>query len=292
MRKLRFTEFKSVSIIRLFHYCLLALCVSIGSLTVAGCANKASQPNQTLLNRPNTIFASSYDGLDNQPSLDPQRTSGIGTTRPVRAIEYTAYGLDGAIMWVTTADVIKPANADWLADYGMPTGPWRKMEFESGYACYTEPLNIKGNIIRYRVTGTRDGGRAGEHQLTLTVNNHDTLQEAKRVFLEKVEVLYNRIDGAMEPVIRHRILNEHFVYSLDDQTASGRFRAADRWQPAPDPGFKYHGLKTDYETLPFDHGGNAYSAYLIIYREPLTEDGYQWGDPFVIRVIFQPRYYP
>ena len=69
-------------------------------------------------------------------------------------------------MWVTTADVIKPANADWLADYEMPTGPWRKMGFHHDYACYTEPLNIKGNIIRYRVTGTRDGGRAGEHQLT------------------------------------------------------------------------------------------------------------------------------
>ena len=292
MRKLKFTAFRNISTIGLFRHCLLALWVSIGSLIVAGCASKASKPNQTLLNRPNTIFANSYDGLDNQPPLDPQRTSGIGSTRPVRAREYAAYSLDGAIMWVTTADVIKPANADWLADYEMPTGPWRKMEFHHDYACYTEPLSIKGNIIRYRATGTRDNGRAGEHQLTLTINNHNTLQEAKRVFLEKVEVIYNHIDGAMEPVIRHRILNEHFVYSLDDQTASGRFRTADRWQPAPDPGFKYHSLKTGYWTLPFDHGGNAWNAYLSIYREPLTDDGYKWGDPFVIRVIFQPRYYP
>ena len=288
MRKLRFTRFKSVSIIGLFHYCLLGL----GSLTVAGCANKPSQPNQTLLNRPNTIIAKSYDDLDNQPPLDPQRTSGVGIIRPVRALEYKAYSLDGAIMWVRTADVIKPANADWLANYGMPTGPWRKMEFDSDYACFSEPLNIKGNIIRYRATGSRDNGRVSKHQLTLTVNNHNTLQEAKRVFLEKVEVIYAHIDGAMEPVIRQRILNEQFVYSPDDRTTPGQFRAADRWQLAPDPGFKYHRLKTGYWTLPFDHGGNAWNAYLSIYREPLTEDGYKWGDPFVIRVIFQPRYYP
>ena len=297
MRKLKFTACRNISTIGLFHHYLLVLCVSIGSLAVTGCANKASKPNQTLLNRPNTIIARSYDDLDNHPPLDPQRTSRIGTTRPVRAIEYTAYGLDGAIMWVTTADVIKAANADLLADYGMPTGRWQKMEFDSGYACFSEPLNVKGNIIRYRATGTRDGGRAGEHQLTLTVNNHNSLPEAKRVFVEKVEAICNYIDGGMEPVIRHRILNEQFVYRPDDQTASGRLRAADgwttdQWQPAPDPGFRYHRFRTHYWRLPFDHGGNAYTGDVSLHREPLSENGYKWGDPFVIRVIFKPRYYP
>ena len=289
MRKLRFTEFGNVSTIGLFHYCLMALYLCIGSLTVAGCENKASQPNQTLLNRPNTVIVDHHEDFRNIP-LDPQTTS-VWVIRPVRYPEYSAYGLDEATTkWVRTADVIKPVTADWLTDYGMPTGQWRKMEFDSDYVCFSEPLNIKGNVIRYRATGGRDGGVASEHQLTLTVNNHDTLQEAKRVFLEKVEVIYNHIDlnSEIEPVIQQRILNEQFVYPSDDQMVPGRFRAADPWQPAPDPDFKYHRFENQHWIIPFDHGGGMYSGSVGIRREPLSENGYKWGDPFVIRVLLRP----
>ena len=275
MRKLRSTEFKSVSIIGLFHCCLLTLCASIGSLTVAGCASKASKPNQTLLNRPNTVVVKDHDDFKNHP-IDPQTTS-VWVTRPVRVAEYSAYGwLGNATMWVRTADVVKPVTADWLADYGMPTGPWQKMEFESDYVCFSKPLNIKGNVIRYRAKGNRYAGEAYEHQLTLTVNNHDTLQEAKRVFIEKVEGLYK----PMEPVIRHRILNEQFVYP-----------SAKRWQPTPDSDFKYHSFENHHWKIPFDHGGGHHDR-LSIWREPLSENGYKWGDPFVIRVILEPHIFP
>lgn len=286
MRKLRSTASKSVSTIGLFHCCLLALCVSIVNLTVTGCAGKASKPNQTLLNRPNTFVEKYLDDLDNHP-IDPQIAS-ISISRPVRVAEYSAYGWVGnATMWVSTADVIKPANADLLADYGMPTGQWRKMEFESDYVCFSEPLNIKGNVIRYRARGGRGGGEAYEHQLTLTINNHDTLQEAKRVFIEKVEGLYQ----PMEPVIRHRILNEQFVYPSGDKLVRGRFRAAEQWQPAPDPGFRYHSFQNQHWEVPFDHGGGRHDK-LSVWREPLSENGYKWGDPFVIRVIYKPHIFP
>ena len=289
MRKLRFTEFESVPIIGLFHYCLMALSLYIGSLTVAGCENRASKPNQTLLNRPNTVIVNDHDDFKNHP-IDPQITS-VWIIRPVRYPEYSAYGLDeGTTKWVRTADVIKPATADWLADYGLPTGQWRKMDFDSAYVCFAEPLNIKGNVIRYRATGSRDGGVASEHQLTLTVNNHDTLQEAKRVFLEKVEVIYKHIDwnSEIEPVIRQRILNEQFVYPSDDQMVPGRLRVPDPWQPAPDPDFKYHRFENQHWIIPFDHGGGMYRGSVGIRREPLSENGYKWGDPFVIRVLFRP----
>lgn len=288
MRKLQSATFRDVSIIRLFRCYLLVLCVSSGSVIVAGCASKESQPNQTLLNRPTTVIVDFYEDFRNHP-IDPQITS-VWTIRPVRYPEYTAYALGDTTMWVRTADVIKPITANWLADYGMPTGRWRKMDFDWYYVCFSEPLNIKGNVIRYRVKGGREGGMAGEHQLTLTVNNHDTLQEAKRAFLEKVAVLYKHIDWNtdMEPVIRHRILNEHFVYSSDDQTVPGQFRDADSWQPAPTPNFKYHSFEEQRWVIPFDYDGGMYNATISILREPLSENGYKWGDPFAIRVIFKP----
>ena len=308
MRQLRFTAFGYVSIIGLFHYCLLALYVSIGSLTVTGCASK---PNQTPLNRPNTVIANDQENLNTRP-IDPQ-IAHISVTRPVRAAEYSAYGLgESPKKWIRTADVIKPVTANWLADYGLPTGRWRKMEYDSDYTCFSEPLNIKGNVIHYRVRGNRDGGETHEHQLTLTVNNHDTLQEAKRVLIEKVEVLYKRMarNSDIEPGIRQRILNEQFVYP-----------SAKRWQPAPDPGFRYHRC---YEipkwTIPFDHGGVKHShfskhslfittedghkwgnlsdhgdvshTHLTIRRAPLSENGYKWGDPFMMQVIFEPHNFP
>ena len=308
MRKPRFTELRSGSTIGLFHHCLLILCFSIGSLIVAGCGSK---PNQTPLNRPNTVIANHQEALKTRP-IDPQ-IAHISVTRPVRTAEYSAYGLgDAQTKWIRTADVIKPAPADWLADYGMPTGQWRKMEYDSDYVCFSEPLNIKGNIIRYRVKGSRDGGEVSEHQLTLTVNNQDTLPEVKRVFIEKVEVLYKHMarNSDIEPVIRERIVNEEFVYP-----------SAKRWQPAPDPGFTYHSCYgIPIWTIPFDYEGVKHShfskhslliktedgnrwgnlsdygdvshTHLTIRRAPLSEDGYKWGDPFMIRVIFEPHNFP
>ena len=104
--------------------------------------------------------------------------------------------------WICTADVIKPVHADWLADFGMPTGIYCKRLYDNGYECFSRPLQIKRNIIRFRVAGDRDSVTY-EHQLTLTVNNHDTLQEAKHVFLEKVEVIYKQINWGldMEPLL-------------------------------------------------------------------------------------------
>ena len=206
-----------------------------------------------------------------KPAQSTQQIAHISVTRPVRAAEYSAYGLgESPKKWIRTADVIKPVTADCLADYGLPTGRWRKMEYESDYTCFSEPLNIKGNVIRYRVKGTRDGGETHEHQLTLTVNKHDTLQEAKRMLIEKVEVLYKHMarNSDIEPGIRQRIMNEQFVYPSEK-----------RWQPAPDPGFRYHRCYGIPKwTIPFDYEGVKHSHFSKHSLLITTEDGDKWGN--------------
>ena len=180
--------------------------------------------------------------------------------------------------WIRTADVIKPMRADILADNGMPTGIYRKQLFSQDYECFAEPIKVKGNIIRFRVTGDRDG-TLSEYQLTLTVKNHATLAEAKQAFIEQVEIIYKHIncDLDLEPVIRQSILNEKFVYSKE------------RWQPEPNPDFRYHRFENHFWKTPlspeveYSTGGS-----IEIWREPLSENGYRWGDPFVLRVILKP----
>ena len=272
---------------RLFYIglgCLMATLV--WAITAAVVPEDGSPtPNQTMRNRPNTVLVYHHDDFKNYP-LDPQLKS-VWVIRPIRWLESAAYGLDeNRFNWVRTADVIKSFEADWLADVGLPTGIWRKMDFEADYACYAEPLNVKGNTIRYRVKGDRHGDY-GDHQLTLTVNRHDTLKASKAVFIEKVKTLYKKMNWGleMEPDIEQQIRCEPFFYedSGSDKTL---------WQEQPDPNFTAHKFPTHHWKTPLNHEVVGERGYLRITREPLTENGYRWGDPFVIRVISHSYTYP
>ena len=270
----------------LFYYLLLLLCVSVVSLTSTGCGSKT---NQTIYNRPNTVI---YDHIHDPPNFpkDPQLRS-VSVVRPLKIDESVNKDLD---QWVWTADVIKPVHADLLADKGLPTGIYRKQLFSNAYECVAQPIKVKGNIIRFQVTGDRDG-TVNEYQLTLTAENHTTLAEAKQAFLERVEVLYKHINWGvdMEPVIRQSILYEKFAYPSDDETVPELLRIAERRQPEPDPNFKYHSFDNQRWTTPLNYDvEETIGGRLRIWREPLTENGYRWGAPFVIRVILEPYGYP
>ena len=254
------------------------LALLIFAILILGCGSK---PNQTVYNRPNAVFVWHHEDFENY-SIDSQLNS-VAVSRPLRSDEeWAGYPED---KWIRTADVIKPMESDILADKGLPTGIYHKQLFSSDYECFVEPLKVKGNIIRLRVTGSRHGG-VNEYQLTLTVKNHATLAEAKQALLERVNFLYDRFNWGfdMHPVIRQRILYEAFVYPSDQE----------RWQAAPDANFKYHQC-TNYNwmTPPNDNieepPVEAPGGWIYIAREPLSENGYRWGDPFVIRVMFAPH---
>lgn len=263
----------------------IALTCLVATLFWTIAAGVVTPPNQTMHNRPNTVLVYHPDDFENYP-LDPQLKS-VWIIRPIRMLEYAAYGLaENRFNWVRTADVIKSFEADWLADSGLPTGVWRKMDFEADYACYAEPLNVKGNTIRYRVKGSRHGGYS-DHQLTLTVNRHDTRKAAKERFIETVKTLYKKINWGleMESDIEQKIRHELFFYEnsgLDNSV----------WQERPDPNFTAHTLNSHHWTTPLNHEEVGPRGYLSIRREPLTENGYKWGDPFVIRVLISSYAYP
>ena len=122
--------------------------------------------------------------------MDPQLNS-VWVIRALRSDEEWAGYPD--TKWIRTADVIKPMQANILADKGMPTGIYRKQLFSSDYECFAEPIKVKGNIIRFRVAGLRSG-TISEYQLTLTVKNHATLAEAKQALIERVEIIYKHIN--------------------------------------------------------------------------------------------------
>lgn len=263
----------------------IALTCLVATLFWTIAAGVVTPPNQTMYNRPNTVLVYHPDDFENYP-LDPQLKS-VWSIRALHPFEYAAYGWDeNQFNWVRTADVIKSFEADWLADSGLPTGVWRKMDFEADYACYADPLHIEGNIIRYRVTGDRGGGY-GTHQLTLTVNRHDTLKAAKERFLEKVKTLYKKMNWGleMESDIEQKIRLEQFFYENSGSDKS-------LWQEQPDPNFSAHKLNNHHWTTPLNHEEVGPRGYLSIWREPLTENGYKWGDPFVIRVISNSYAYP
>ena len=256
------------------------LAILMFAILILGCGSK---PNQTAYNRPNTILAWHYDEFENYP-MDPQ-LNGVAVSRPLRADEeWTRYPED---RWIRTADVIKPMQADILADKGMPTGIYRKQPFADEYACFAKPIKVKGNIIRFRIAGRRSG-TVSEYQLTLTIKNHATLAAAKQAFIERVEVIYKHINWElddMEPVLRQNILNERFIYS--ETPFEGR------WQPEPDPDFMYHSFENHHWNTPLGWDVEyTISGSIHIWREVLTENGYRWGDPFVIRVILVPYVYP
>ena len=271
-----------------FFYIGLGCLVATLFWTIAAAVvsdNRSTAPNQTMHNRPNTVVVYHHSDFKDHP-LDPQLRS-VWIKRALQWLEPEAYGWeDNQFNWVRTADVIKSFEADWLADYGLPTGVWRKMDFSWEYACYAEPLHIEGNIIRYRVTGSRDGG-GGAHQLTLTVNRHEGLAAAKALFIEKVKTLYKKMNWGleMEPEIERKIGLEPFFY-VDggyDKTL---------WQSQPDPKFSAHELSNHSWMTPLNHEAVGERGHLKIRREPLTENGYRWGDPFVIRVIGHAFPYP
>jgi len=244
-------------------------------ILVLGCTSK---PNQTVYNRPNTVLAPFVDDFKLYP-MDPQLNS-VWVIRALRSDEEWAEYPD--TKWIRTADVIKPMQANILADKGMPTGIYRKQLFSSDYECFAEPIKVKGNIIRFRVAGERSG-TVSEYQLTLTVKNHATLAEAKQAFIERVEAIYKHInwDFDLEPAMRRSILNEKFIYSKE------------RWQPAPEPGFRYHHFENHFWKTPLSWDeGQSIGGSIEIWREPLSKNGYKWGDPFVIRVILVPYVYP
>ena len=272
---------------RPFYIGLGCLVATLFWTIAAGVApdNRSTTPNQTMNNRPNTVVVNHPDDFKNYP-LDPQLKS-VWSIRALRPFEDAAYGWEeNQFNWLRTADVIKSFEADWLADVGLPTGVWRKMDFDFSYACYADPLHIEGNVIRYRVTGDRGGGY-GTHQLTLTVNRHEALNAAKAVFIKKVGVLYKKMNWGleMEPSIEQQIRCEPFFYedSVGDKTL---------WQEQPDPNFSAHKFPTHRWKTPLNHEAVGERGYLRITREPLTENGYKWGDPFVIRVISHSYTYP
>ena len=272
---------------RPFYFGLGCLVATLFWAITAGVVsdNKSMTPNQTMNNRPNTVVVYHHDDFENYP-MDTQLRS-VWVIRPIRMLEYAAYGLDeNRFNWVRTADVIKSFEADWLADVGLPTGVWRKMDFDAGYACYADPLHIEGNVIRYRVTGARSGDY-GDHQLTLTLNHHDTLNAAKAVFIEKVKTLYKKINWGleMESDIEQKIRLEQFFYENSGYETS-------LWQAQPDPKFSAHTLENHHWTTPLNHEEVGTRGYLSIRREPFTENGYKWGDPFVIRVLIHSYTYP
>lgn len=252
------------------------LALFLFAILILGCASK---PNQTVYNRPNTVVVNHRDDFKDHPLEDPQLISVVSSRAIFSGEEWAEYP---EARWIRTADLIKPMQADILADQGMPTGIYRKRLFSSDYECFAKPIKVKGNIIRFRVAGRRSG-TVDEYQLTLTVKNHATLAEAKQAFIERVEVIYKYInwDLDLEPVIRRNILNEKFIYSKE------------RWQPAPEPGFRYHHFENHFWKTPLGWDvEHSIGGSLEIWREPLSENGYKWGDPFVIRVILKPYIYP
>ena len=238
-------------------------------------ANPVHKPNQTLINRPNTFFTTNYKDVPADMDSNPQLKH-LWSRREVTPDEIAAYRLNENQKLILTADVIKPLQANWLANHGMPTGVWQHMEFGLHYVCFAEPLNIKGNIIRYQAIGDRNG-RLDGHELTLTVNNHDTIQETKEVFIEKVEIIYKKTnreyDHGLESDIRQEIFYERFGYDKSGRTFL---------QNRPDPNFEYHVLghmswadSLIRDTRPVVH----------LWRRPLSQNGYKWGDPFFLMVI-------
>ncbi len=272
---------------RLFYIglgCLMATLVWAISPAVVP-EDGSPTPNQTLRNRPNTVLVYHHDEFKGYP-MDKQLKS-VWIIRALHPHEPETYGLDdNRFNWIRTADVIKSFEADWLADYGLPTGVWRKMDFGRDYACYAEPLHIEGNVIRYRVTGARGGGY-GTHQLTLTVNRHETRSAATDHFVKAVKALHKKINWGleMEAEIEDKLRLEPFFYENDvgDKTV---------WQARPDPDFTAHMLSSHHWTTPLNHEEVGPSGYLSLWREPLTENGYNWGDPFVIRVRINAHGYP
>ena len=241
-------------------------------------ANPSHKPNQTLINRPNTFFVTDYKeapvDMDNNLQLKH-----LWSRREVTPDEVAVYGLNENQRLILTADVIKSVQANWLTNYGMPTGVWQHMKFDLHYICFAEPLNVKENIICYQVMGDRNG-RLDQHELTLTVNNHNTLQEAKEVLIEKVEVIYKKTnreyDHGLEPDIRQETFYERFGYDKSGRTVP---------QNRPEPNFEYHVLghmswddSLIRDTRPIVH----------LWRRPLSENGYKWGDPFVLMVTISP----
>ena len=184
---------------------------------------------------------------------------------------------DRPVYW-TGSDVGKPLAGYYLTPYGLPTGAYRQVGV--GYECEGEHENVT-----YKVVGNSESD-VYRLELELLIPDWLTNYRSRYYFFEMVESVYIKLVGPVPEnrgggyhTLRVLVLSEEFRYKVRDKWHVGnRWGRVDFTRAAVLAYQLSHIMGSELFVL--DPVWNVH-----VERFSVGED-YEWGDPYVLRVVF------